>query len=247
MLGPEEVTEVFGVTLEAKDIPPIPFSREELERAKELNQFLVLRLAKAEDGSPLSMAKMAEKFEQRLKDEDKGKPLYDTDWYKNEDFFLHEAPTTGWSLVSKEPIADSVGKNYLGQTEMLVSYLEEQVFKDREMSDEYRSAIDEFNREKDAIAGLIDSDWKTAAEKLAHLAINKLCRQTPAEAMYDLIFYLEKNDQRLLEKTYSWTKSRSSDGQLVGVGDFDAVGLSVDSYGPGDSNPDVGVSFSRSA
>ena len=38
MLGPEAVNATFGFSPEA--IPPIPFSIEDLERAKELNQFL---------------------------------------------------------------------------------------------------------------------------------------------------------------------------------------------------------------
>ena len=41
-LGPEEVKEVFGITIE--EVPAIPFSQAELERAKELGQQLILQV-----------------------------------------------------------------------------------------------------------------------------------------------------------------------------------------------------------
>ena len=53
VLGPEEVEKCFAITL--SDIPPIPFSRVELENAKRLGHLLILRIDRAADGEPLSM------------------------------------------------------------------------------------------------------------------------------------------------------------------------------------------------
>ncbi|MDO8482774.1 MAG: hypothetical protein Q7S86_03080, partial [bacterium] len=41
-------------------------------------------------------------------------------------------------------------------------------------------------------------------------------------------------------------KRRSSDGNLVNVGNFDADGANVNNWNPDNSDDDLGVSFSRS-
>ena len=53
LIGPEEIEKTWGVRPE--EIPDIPFSREELERAKEMGQMLLLRVDRTEDGKPMSM------------------------------------------------------------------------------------------------------------------------------------------------------------------------------------------------
>src|SRR3989338_833766 len=47
LIGPEEIEKTLGVSPE--EIPDIPFSREALERAKQMGQMLVLRVEKTED------------------------------------------------------------------------------------------------------------------------------------------------------------------------------------------------------
>ena len=137
-------------------------------------------------------------------------------------------------------------KNYLQQTELIVKYLKEKVFKDTDISESYQQAITEFEAQKDEIEKLMTTDWKKAAEKLEKLQINQLTRQTPVETIYDLIAYLHTNNQRLLENKYTWTKRRDSDGGLVGVGFFDSGGAGLGGWAPGNSDASVGVSFSRS-
>ena len=48
-LGPEAIKAAFGVELSPEEIPPIKFTKEQLERARDLGQFLVLRLDKVKD------------------------------------------------------------------------------------------------------------------------------------------------------------------------------------------------------
>lgn len=248
-LGPEEVKAAFLDQVEISEVPTIPFSKEELEKAKELGQMLILRIDKAKDGSDLSMEKIHELLDGKIKDE--ASVLYSgTDWYKAEDFYKKEKPAVSWALVTKKEIPDSTSKNYLGQTEELVKYLQNDVFKDASMPPEYDAAIKEFEREKVGIAAIVksgtESEWKEAARRLEELQINQLTRQTPVEALYDLIVHYQQTGTRLMENMYTWTKRRYSDGSLVYVGYFESDGVSVCGHGPGYANGDLGVSFSRS-
>jgi len=252
VLGIDAIEATFDFKPLPREIPNIPFSRVELIRAKELHQFLVLRVNKDKDGKPLTMEKMNELKGGKTKDEskilysadDKGK-LKDDTWYKAEDFFSKEAPTLGWALVSKEVIPNSTSQNYLDQTETLVDYLKNQVFKGQKLDKAYQEAIAEFNKEKDSIKKLMDSDWKTAAEKLEKLKINNLCRQTPADALYDILLMKEKNDEYILSDKYTWTNRRDSGGKLVSVGDAASDGVGVNSDLPDNSHANLGVAFSR--
>ncbi|MCX6782124.1 MAG: hypothetical protein NTW66_03345 [Candidatus Magasanikbacteria bacterium] len=180
----------------------------------------------------------------------KGKALHSTGSYKSEDFFTKEVPEPRWALVSKEVIPGTLDKNYFEQTKIIVNYLSEEVFKGQIMPATYLSAINEFADQKDDIQGLINSyEWHVAAEKLANLQINQLTRQTPAEALYDILIHFQTTGKYLLEKMYTWTTRRSPDGDLlgdlVGVGVTGSEGADVFRYGSGSEGDYLGVSFSR--
>ena len=132
VLGPEAVEATFGFRPE--DIPLIPFSIEELERAKELNQFLELRIDRIADGTPLDMNKMHELLQPEFTTNNQGKILnsygQDSSWYKNEDF-LKDVPRASWVLVSKDVIPNSLSKNFIQQSEVIANYLKTDIFKDK--------------------------------------------------------------------------------------------------------------------
>ena len=239
VLGSEAIEKALNIKLKKEQIPKIPFKKHELERAKELNQFLVLR-------TPLTMEKMNELLQTEFEQQNKGKILYDTDRYKNEDFFKKDIPKLQWALTSKEPIPNSTSKNYLEQTELIADYLKNQVFKDKELPKQYEQAIEEFNKQKQNIQKLMKDDWKKAAEQLSKLKINQITRQSPAEALYDTLIYFQNNQERLLKDGYTWTKRCSSDGGLVLVGCFASDGADVDRWSPASAHDSLGVSFSRS-
>ena len=252
VMGPEEVKKAFGIEINPEDIPKIPFEKAELERAKELDQFLVLRVDKAPDGKPLSMQKINEILKGKLTDgsellcsgDGKG-GLESGSWHRNEAFFKEETPKLAWSLASKEVIPNSTSKNYLQQTEELVNYIKDSVFKE-EVPEEYQEAIKEFEKEKDGIGKIITSEREKAAKKLSNLKINRLTRQNPAEALYDIAIYFQNKGERILENQYSRTYSRSSGEKLVSVGRFDADGVGVDGWNQSYFSNDLGVIFSRS-
>ncbi len=67
VMGPEEVKKAFGIEVPESEVPPIPFNETELKRAKELGQFLVLRVDKTQDGQPLTMQKLMNNLKKILK------------------------------------------------------------------------------------------------------------------------------------------------------------------------------------
>jgi len=243
-VGPTEIQVAFGFEPELSTVPEIPFTEGDLEKAKELEQMLVLRVDKAPDGSPLTMQKIKEITGNKVKDG--GEVFYDQDWYEDEEFYKGETVKAGWALVSKELIPESTSKNYLEQTEVAIDYLQNQVFAGRPLPKEYQDAVDEFESQKTDIAGLLGSDWQSASEKLAELSITGLISQSPVEAIYDLATHFQNTEERLLPKAYTWTSKRVSDGSLVFVGDFKSGGVAVSRDYPGSRHDDLGVSFSRS-
>lgn len=246
VFGPQEVEKTFGVRL--AEVPDVPFSIEELERAEKLGQMLVLRVDKTPDGKPMSMEAMNEILVKKWKKEGKGEIFNSADGWKNwigEEFFTKEHPRLGWALVSKDVMPESLSKNYLEQTEIIVKTLKEKAFKDLELPDEYTEAIAEFESRKKKLAELMDSDWQEAAKQLAELKITQLTRQTIPEAVYDVAMYHDKNNKRLLADKYAWLASLYPGGSLVYLGAFGAKGVRGSSWKPGDRAGGLGVSLSR--
>lgn len=250
VFGPAEVKKAFDIELKPEEIPPIPFSQKRLARAKELGQFLVLRVDKAPDGSPLTMQKMNELLQPKLDQQNKKKILCNSR-DEDESFYAEDVSQLSWALVSKEIIPGSIKKDYLRQTQIIVDYIQNEVFNDQPLPPEYQSAINEFDQLKDQIETIISSgwqkaeeDWKKAAELLSNLKITQLTRQSTVEAYYDILIYFQNNRQRLLESHYTWTKCRGSNGRIVMAGRL-AVGythirIDVPDY----SSSSLGVSFS---
>lgn len=67
-----------------------------------------------------------------------------------------------------------------------------------------------------------------------------------AVLMYAMCKHFKETGERAFENVYVRTSSRTADGYLVDVGDFDAEGADVNGNEPGHSDDDLGVSFSRS-
>jgi hypothetical protein len=247
LLGPDAIKNAFDI--EIKKIPTIPFSESELERAKELGQMLVLRVSETAEGRPLSIFEMNKLVKEKWEKDDTGKLLWEGfDWTERfgEELTDKTTPHPGWTLTSKEIISDSTSKNYLEQTEQLVTYLKEEVFKDQEMPAEYQEAIEEFQSQKDELTDLTESNWQEAAKRLSQLEINKLCRGSMTDTIYDILVHHNENKERLLENKYTWTNTISPDGFLVSVGEFDSAGVYGDRWFPDFRDDDFGVCFSRS-
>jgi hypothetical protein len=267
VFGPKEVEKTFGVRL--REVPGIPFSVEELERAEKMGQMLVLRVDKTEDGKPMSLSAMNGILATRWEKEKKGGLLNTVDGWRDavtgEKDFAEVAPRSGWALVSKDLLMhsaedekkygkeeakrlfDSTSKNYIEQTEVIINTLREseKAFKDIEVPEEYEEAIREFEANKDRLTKLMSENWEQAAKELSELKINQLTRQSIQEAIYDLAMYYDTRGKRLLPDKYAWSNSRFRLGGLVGLGDFGALGVRGHGWEPGRRDGAVGVSLSR--
>ena len=245
VFGPKEVEKTFGVRL--AEVPGIPFSVQEIERAKEMGQMLVLRVEKTEDGKPMSIGTISDIVVKKWKSEGSAMLRTHDGWksFIGEEAFTKNAPRSGWALVSREVLSDSLSKNYIEQTEVLIKTLKEKAFKDMELPEAYQEAIEEFQSQKDELTKLMTENWQEAAKRLSTLKITQLTRQSLEEVVYDLAIYYDSNKKRLLADKYARTSSLEPVGRLVRVGGFKSDGVLGSGWEPDDRRGDVGVSFSR--
>lgn len=246
VFGPKEVEKTWGVCL--KEVPNIPFLVAELEQAGKMEQMLILRVSETADGKPMSLEAMNDIVQKRWQKAGKGGLLSTPDGWEN---FIKEAykkasPRLGWALVSqKEVILESLSKNYIEQTEVIVSILKREAFKGMKLPDIFAEAIAEFESKKDQLTRLMVNDWQKATKELSKLKITQLTRQTTPEAIYDLAMYYDRHNKRLLNYTSTWTASLNPDGELVLLGYFGARGVCGDAWGPDLRDGSLGVSLSR--
>jgi len=259
-MGPEKIEKAFGIKLATEDIPDMPYSIEDLEKAKENGEMLVLGIDKDGEGKFLTISHMLEMMPE-LTDPTTGekiKTLYgqeksggvkldDGCWYKDEPFLTginkdgtilpNSHPRLRWRLTSKAPLSESISTSYGGKAEKSSNYIEQtKILREYLMSvgslteDEAKECSDKVLGE---ITKLKESDWKEASKRLSELTINKNHRRIPSEILYDILLSIKGNDERILEKVYDWSNALSSDGELVCVGRADRGGVNFGATGPG--------------
>jgi len=251
--GPEAIKIGFDQVIEG-EIPPIPFSREILEKFKDTHQ-LILYADVFQFG--VASIKVNGKFlDENLqnKKKDGTKLLHNTDWYKNEKFFTQESSKLRWKLVSKELIPNSTSKNYLEQTELLADYVKGLYSDISKIPPEVRDALAEWKNLKGDVSkfselqkNVVSSDeteWKSAADTLESLKLTQMFRESFIEWFYRTALIERVNGEKLLPDKYSWTKSRFSVGNFVYAGFFVDVGGDVYRDAPRDSSSFLGCAFS---
>jgi len=245
VFGPKEVEKTFGVHL--AEVPGIPFSVEELERAEKMGQMLVLRVDKTAEGKPMSLEAMNVAVMERWQKEGKGALLSTPDGWENfiKESYKKDVPRSGWALVSKEVLSESLGKNYIEQTDVIIKTLKDKVFKGMEIPEKYAKAMAEFESRKEKLTKLMNDDWQEAVKQLSTLDITQMTRQTIQETIYDLTMYYDTNNKHLLTDKYTWSASVSPGGYLVSLGRCDDRGVHGLGWRPDDRDDDIGVSFSR--
>jgi hypothetical protein len=223
-LGSDAIAAALGLDAVPTKIPRIPFTREELKNVLDsTDQFLILRTENLSD------------FERSL--------------FKLGNEAMENPPTTRWALVTKEPMEASFDKTYLEQTELFVRHLQERVFRDRKMPEEYADAIREFESQKAKLKSLskkhVFEGWKNVAKRLSELKITQLCRQSHDEVLYDLVMYENANKQYLLGKNWTFTSSLHENGYLVDIGLFDDQSVLCTGVEPGFHDYELGACFVR--
>ena len=248
--GKEEIKVAFGFEAQGSSDLAIPYSEQDLEKAKQLGEMLVLRVSADARGNPITMQRMNEIMASRMTAKEgkllssqttQGSAALASDcWYKNEAFFASASLKTEWKLVSKEFVPNSKGKNYVGQTKVLRDYLRSAgaltPVKEAECSDKILSEI----------AELMKTDWKEAAKRLVELGVNKNHRRHPAEILYDWILRFKNRQERgILEGNYDWSSALSFRGGVVHVGAAGSSGIGVDGWRPASHAADMGVVSAR--
>ena len=247
-----EISSALGIPLGYMPyFSQLPFSPDELRRARELGQYLIFYTNKDRNGKPLTMKRLVDQFGNKLGDgDDCGKILCDLEErYKNDFFFNEDTPRPGWALVGRKLIPSSTDDlDYIDQTGCISDYLVGEVYKGEELPEIYRQAVAEFESRKTEFKRRFSNDFNFSeiAKDLANLKLNQFFREKPVEVLYGLIVYHVINRERLLSGKNTWT-NHSSGGNLICVGTYNLGGMKVDGQDPVNSNSDRGVRFFRQA
>lgn len=260
VFGPKKIETAFQTKIYHENMPVIPFSKAELKRAAELNQFLVLRTDYLFHNQALTMEVMENLLRQNFEDQGYGKiiysvnwpepPMFNSNWYKKEDFFTKETPRFSWALSSKNFIPESLGEDYLTQNEILVEYLRDTVFLGQELPSQYQRAVDELLGKKEMLKKLIElGEIDHYAEEFKNLTLHLLTRQSPVESLYDTLVYFQNNQERLLDGAFAWTNYQVFNDYYVYLGNFSEYGITINkakiNYSSNTPPYEIGVIFSR--
>jgi len=188
--GPQEIGKALNLEIDFNSVPPIPFSKKELERARSLKLILILRL-------PLSIDSLNELLKGKLSNNSQLLANYDIErgrfkkrtWYAEKDWFQKtDEQKAYWALSSNSIITASNNKNYLQQTSQLANYLKTKMFATPDtMPLVYHTAINEWDSLHLSFEKMIrDEDEQKYAPLLEAVKLNQLCRPSPAAVIYDL-------------------------------------------------------------
>jgi hypothetical protein len=118
------VDDLFGPALASEQIREslrVPFSSDELKRAKSLEMILVYRLSHDKYGNGLTIRYLREAcMRRKVFGQGRERP-----WYASERFARDEVPNPGWSLVRKKEIPGSLDRIWKDQSEILRQWTEE--------------------------------------------------------------------------------------------------------------------------
>lgn len=98
VFGIDNVREYLGVHLQSKDIPPITYTRVQLEKAKAEGATLVLRVDTFDDGTPLTLENLTQRFPGSVSGEITGNQEEDS-WAAGSKLLSTETPRREWKLV----------------------------------------------------------------------------------------------------------------------------------------------------
>ncbi len=216
--GPEEVEATFRFKLNAEQIPPVPFTKEQLEKAKELGMNLVLQVGKTPSGDALTIKKMLAILGNLTPAVGVPPNLHmDSSWAETDNVGAKDAPRLGWKLVTKDFIPDSTNKNYLEQTEKIIDFVKNKLYSGKEPSKRFADAIKDFEAKKPELARLLsERKFGDFTQMLTACYINNLTRELPCEVVYRSLLEQKKIGSVRPNKSV-WTKGRSLGGNLTAV------------------------------
>ncbi|MFA4954223.1 MAG: hypothetical protein WC641_02850 [Patescibacteria group bacterium] len=227
--GIEDVEAMLGEGfVDISKVPPIPYTADDLKKSKEIKEktgieeMLILFVAD-KDGKPLTGERMNGLIQTEYTRLGLGKFLFNTDWYKNEDFFKKLGLKYEWKLITKQTIPESKNKRHHHEPGDSFTHQDTQEF-----------AIEEYARKLD-------------------IPRDQLHRPEPFQMLYAAALHLIATErlhgkgkgERILANEYHWSDVRSSGGSLVRVGNAGPDGARVGGSSHGDRDDDFGVCLSR--
>ncbi len=262
--GPEEVTSTFGFEISKEEIPYMPYSKEDLAKAKELGESLILRISHDVEGNPMTMQKINEMMTPRWPE---CRPV--KEHVQDQDFYTKDSLQMEWRLVGRYFVPDvnskksgssgryteySSGKNYIEQTRILRDYLKS--IDSLSLEEETQCSDDRLM----SLAEKMGMDWKTGeiidqikyeanckkvALELSQLLIIIKHNRQPVEILYD--YYVEKNEEKnkewghFLNQDHAWSGALDSEGKFLHVSfAINPRGLYMTGWSPNKCPADVG-------
>ncbi len=250
--GPEEVNrtiEGFDLTTEepfvvfGTNVPDIGFSEEELHRAAEFDQSLLLVPAN------VSMRKIFAAKKGLTAD---GRSLVKNseEWRQHEFWRLYggTAIRSEWVLIGNSLLPGSLGADAIDQTHALADYTVN-VFGTKNIPDLVRLAVANFYSREDELRECVDKDAGGVVALLNNLHICRHFMVGPHKLFW-LFCIQEANGMKpILADTLANTKRRiTTHRRIVRVGNFAATtGPEIDVVTAAFKSPDTGTYFCRSA
>lgn len=255
MCGKDIAEKLFGSC--ALPIPIGAFSEAEIERAAEIGHYAILQVSTTADGKPITICRMEAMRRSKhsgqvdmLTCDGDSTRSGTVSWYARERFYTHEVPAYGWKLVTRSVIPDSVGRDYIGQTQAIADYLVHVVYRTRrgmpkrELPELYRRALAEFGSRREELETLRRANPRRCLEIAAALRINRLFRERAVEVCYGLMMTEAAWGLELLDGLHTWTASLSSMSAAVTIGRMERdVYISDDIVDRSDK--EIGVRFCR--
>ena len=259
-LGPNEIEKAFGVRIPPEAIPPLDIDPSIIEAARQEGMMLVLRVDKAPDGSPLTIEKMEKDLQPQFSRNGKGRVLSRESFYRGQNFFSQAVPRTGWFFVSKDTANGSDQFTYLDQTHKLGDYVTHKPGDFHPTASDafaakpsLQEAIKYLSMQDRQLRELVATDPEKTIATLSYSIVNKTMRQTPVEAVYDLLLYYLSTGRRLLPEKTSLSAGATSlrvtrerftkkiHHLIVGVGQFDENGIRISQHAVDEIHSKVGT------
>ncbi|MFA4954805.1 MAG: hypothetical protein WC641_05835 [Patescibacteria group bacterium] len=225
--GIEDVEAMLGKDfIDISKVPPIPYTADDLKKSKEIKEktgieeMLILFVAD-KDGKPLTGERMNGLIQAEYTKLGLGKFLFNTDWYKDEDFFTKLGLKYEWKLITKQTIPDSKNKHHHHEPGDTFTHQDTQEY-----------AIEEYAKKLD-------------------IPRDQLHRPEPFQMLYATALHLIATErlkgkgERILAGEWHWSDVVSSDGRFALVGNAVSDGAYVDGYSCDFRHGGLGVGLSR--
>jgi hypothetical protein len=194
--GPDDLKTTFGFEVKPEHIPPIPFTRQELEQARAAGLLLVLRRPVHGDADKMTLLSIAadytSKSSQYIRD-----LVSNANWVRQFGYANHETIRPGWALTG---VIGPAKKNILQQTTFIKEKIQ-YLTKNTKTPDTISRAINEFELKNQYLTAIEDlfvfgvDDKRLNIDFLRgvyDLQLNQLFRPNAAEILYDILLHIDK-------------------------------------------------------